>query len=147
MADPHKALADEATHKLLRLLRHLHCYSHHMQQHGISGRQMAILLHLAEDGPVTVGQMARYLYRSKSTASTTLAALEKAGYVTRARSTQDQRVVAVEITPAGREAIARIPIGGIPLLRQQIKTLPPEELEHTIVAIERLMGLLDLAAD
>lgn len=147
MTDRQDILADRVTQQFLRLLRHVHGYSHQMQRHGLSGRQMSILLRLAEGGPATVGQMARYLYRSKSTTSTTLAALEKTGYITRTRSQRDQRVVTVEITPAGLEAIARIPIGGIPLLRQQIRTLSPQELEETIVAIERLMGLLGLSTE
>jgi len=147
MTDRQDALSDRATQQFLRLLRHVHGYSHQIHQHGISGRQMSILLRLANDGPATVGQMARFLYRSKSTTSTTLAALEKTGYITRTRSQRDQRVVTVDITSSGREAIARIPVGGIPLLRQEIRTLSHEELQETIAAIERLMGLVGMETE
>ena len=46
--------------------------------------------------------MQDHLYTSASTASTLISQLEDAGYVTRTRSEDDNRVVNVQLTTSGR---------------------------------------------
>ena len=72
-----------------------------------------------------------------------VAHLAKRGYVTRTRSQADNRVVLVEVTEQGRELVARTPLGGIPLLREALKTLPEERLTLVHDALEILNGLVE----
>ena len=135
----------EAIHKFLTLYRYLRKYSRHMHEKGISGRKVATLRYLLEAGPVTIGQLRDYLYISHSTTSELVARLAKKGYVTRTRSAADNRVVIVDLTPPGREIAEQTPPGGIPLLRERLKSLPPERLAVIDEAMTEMLHLLEIA--
>ena len=70
--------------------------------------------------------------------------LQQAGYVTRTRSEEDNRVVIVALAPAGRAVAEEAPLGGIPLLRERLKTLPPERLSVVHRALTELIRLLEI---
>jgi DNA-binding MarR family transcriptional regulator len=133
----------ETIQEFLCLYRYLRCYGRQRQQEGISGRKISTLRYLIEAGPLTVGQLGDYLCISDSSTSTTIADLKKRGYVTRTRSPDDNRVVMVEATDQGRELVARTPLGGIPLLREALKTLPPDRLALIHAALETMNELLE----
>ena len=135
----------EAIHKLLSLYRYLRKYSRRMHEKGISGRKVATLRYLLEAGPGTIGQLRDYLYISHSTTSELVARLAKKGYVTRTRSAADNRVVIVDLTPPGREIAEQTPPGGIPLLRERLKSLPPERLAVIDEAMTEMLHLLEIA--
>jgi DNA-binding MarR family transcriptional regulator len=137
----------DTVHKFLSLYRYLRCHSRQMQQEGISGRKMSTLRYVLETGPRTIGQVRRYLYIGDSSTSELVASLEEKGYVTRTRSQEDNRVVIVELTPAGRELAQKKPLGGIPLLRERLRTLPPERLERINAAVTDVMDMLEVAYD
>lgn len=144
MYDANQAIAREAFHRLLALLRYFRRYARQMKGEGVSPREYSVLRFLLESGPSTVGQVRAFLYRSPSTTSTLIARLDGDGYVTRTRSQQDNRVVIVELTPAGREIAERTPLGGIPLLRRRLETLPEERLLLINEALAELMRLLEV---
>jgi DNA-binding MarR family transcriptional regulator len=56
----------------------------------------------------------------------------------------DNRVVHVDLTPAGREILQGTPLGGVPLLRQALQTLPAERLSVINAAMTDLVHLLEL---
>jgi len=143
MADRDDGLYRDTIQEFLGLYRYLRRYGRQMQQEGISGRKMSTLRYLAEVGPLTVGQLGDYLCIGDSSTSTTLAGLQKKGYITRTRSTTDNRVVWVEITDQGRALIARTPLGGVPLLRETLKTLPPDRLALVHQALQTMNELLE----
>jgi DNA-binding MarR family transcriptional regulator len=133
----------ETIQEFLALYRYLRRYGRQMHQEGISGRKVSTLRYLVEAGALTVGQLSDYLSINDSSASTTIADLKKRGYVTRTRSPEDNRVVLVEITDLGRELIAHTPLGGIPLLREALKTLPPDRMALVHEALETMNELLE----
>jgi len=141
------ALFTETMHIFLSLYRHLRRYSRQMQERGLSGRQVAALRYLLEAGPRTIGQLRDYLYIGDSSTSELVASMEQAGYVTRTRSEEDNRVVLVALTPAGRAVACQAPLGGIPLLREKLKALPPERLAAIRDALAELKDLLELPDD
>jgi DNA-binding MarR family transcriptional regulator len=100
-----------------------------------------------ETGPQTIGQLGAYLYISDSNASEMAGQLENLGYVTRTRSEEDNRVVLADLTEAGREFAQNAPLGGIPLLRERLKTLPPPRLAVISDALTDLVELLEIADD
>ena len=73
-----------------------------------------------------------------------LGKLEEAGYVTRTRSTADNRVVIVAPTPAGKDVVERTPLGGLPLLRRRLDTLPMDRLLFINEALGEIMQLLEV---
>jgi DNA-binding MarR family transcriptional regulator len=131
-------------HKFLTIYRYLRTYSRQMHSEGLSGRKIATLRHLLETEPLTVGQIRDYLYISDSTTSELVAKLEEAGCVQRARSEEDNRVVLVSLTSAGREFAQSAPLGGIPLLRERFKALPAERLALIDEALAEIIDLLEI---
>jgi DNA-binding MarR family transcriptional regulator len=144
MEDRGEALYTEAIHRFLTVYRYLRRYGRRLHEEGISGRKMAALRYLLEAGSCTVGQLRRYLYISNSSTSQLIASLECEGYVTRTRSERDHRVVIVSLTPAGGKLASSTQLGGVPLLREKLKTLPPERLARIHAAMTDMMDLLEI---
>ena len=144
MSEQNDALYMETVHKFLTLYRYLRRYSQQMQEEGISGRKLATLRYLHEAGPQTIGQLADYLYVSDSSTSELVDKLQEVGYVTRARSQTDNRVVIVTLAEAGQAIAQRPPSGGVPLLRERMKTLSTEHLAAIDQAISELLHLLEI---
>ena len=143
MTEMNGGLYRETIQELLSFYRYLRRYGRQMQQEGISGRKISTLRYLVDAGPLPVGQLGDYLCISDSSTSTTIADLKKRGYVTRTRSPDDNRVVMVAVTDQGRELVARTPLGGIPLLREALKTLPPDRLTPIHEALKAMNELLE----
>ena len=142
MNDSGETISSEAFHRLLKLLRYLRRHRHQMKGQGISPRDYSVLRFLHESGSATVGEVQAYLHSSASTASTLIAQLDGAGHVTRTRSNVDNRVVIVDLTPAGREIALRTPLAGLPLLRRRLGTLPKERLLLVNEALGEMLQLL-----
>jgi DNA-binding MarR family transcriptional regulator len=127
--------------KFLVLYRYIRHYARKTHCEGIRGRELSTLRYLNEAGPLTIGQITQYLFLSASSASELVSRMEEAGYVLRRRSTEDSRVVFVELTAKGKQLAEETPLGGIPLLRERIKALPPEQL---LLIDEALSSLIDI---
>ena len=141
------ALYTETIQKIIEFHRQLWGYGRKMHAEGISGRKVAALRHLLDAGPCTIGEMSDYHHISDSTSSEMMAQLEKEGYVTRTRSASDNRVVLVDLTPAGKEFAGKAALGGIPLLRETLKTLPRQRLSVINEALTDLLQLLETRPD
>lgn len=135
---------DEIFRKFLAIQDHLRQYTRQMDDRGIRPRDFSVLRFVLESEPVTIGDVQEYLVRSPSVASTVISNLEKSGFVTRTRSTEDNRVVLVALTEKGRQFAAEAPLGGLPLLRRKLKTLPPEQIEPLEDAMNMLIALLEV---
>ena len=148
MDDADKQLTKETMQRFLRINRHMRQTARQISDHGVRPRDFSILRHIQETGALTVGDVQEYILSSPSTASTVVAKLEEEGYVTRTRSDQDNRVVIVELTEAGRSIATQTPLQGVPLLRRRLQTLPEEDVQrihHALGDILRLMEVPDEA--
>ncbi len=144
MTDASEAIYRGTIEEFLLLYRYLRRYSRQMHEGGISGRKISTLRYLVEAGPHTIGQLSGYLCISDSSTSAMIAALEDSGYVTRTRSSHDNRVVLVDVTTAGRALVEETSLGGIPLLREVLKTLPLERLGVIHEAMTTMVNLLEI---
>jgi MarR family transcriptional regulator, organic hydroperoxide resistance regulator len=138
------ALFLKTIHRFLNVYRYLRKYSREIQTQGLSGREVSTLRYLLDAEPVTIGQCRDYLYISDSSTSELVAHLEQAGHVTRARSQSDNRAVLVSLTAQGRKAARTLPLAGIPLLRERLRTLPPERLARINEAMGEILHLLEI---
>ena len=144
MNEQEQPTALAATQKFLSLYRYLRQYSQQMHHQGVRGREFATLRYLHDAGPCSVGQVQEYIYISASATSEMLSRLENAGYVERKRCKKDQRVVYVELTPEGRRLAEETPLGGIPLLRERMKSLSTEQLSTVTAAFETLLQVMEI---
>ena len=104
-------------------------YSPYFKPLGLTYTQYIVLLVLWEKDGITVGELCRRLFLDNGTITPLLKKLEKEGYVERARSKEDERVVTVTLTEKGvllKEQAASIPeqVGScIKLTEEEAQTL------------------------
>ena len=143
MNEQDKSLALDTIRKFLQLYRYIRHHGRKVQAAGLRGREFAILRYLL-DGPLKIGEICKYMFISASSTSEMISRMEDAGYVTRNRCKRDNRVVYVELTSTGRELAESTPLGGIPLLREKMHTLPPDRLVLVDEALTELMTILGM---
>jgi DNA-binding MarR family transcriptional regulator len=80
-----------------------------LDMHGLTSAQWGPLMRLQTCGGSTVAELARWLNVDAGAMTRLLDRLEKKGLCKRVRSTEDRRVVKVELTPEGQAAIVEVP--------------------------------------
>src|SRR5919201_4119596 len=76
---------------------------------GLTARMLEVLRHLADTGPLTIGEQAVHLGIGRATATELIDRLEAKGLVARMRDQRDHRRVFVWLTEEGRRRIAALP--------------------------------------
>lgn len=87
-------------------------YTPYLKALGLTYTQYLVFLVLWDEGTLSVGDLCKKLYLDNGTITPLLKKMEKAGYVTRTRKQDDERVVMVSVTDAGlalREKAFAIP--------------------------------------
>lgn len=87
-------------------------YTPYLKPLGLTYTQYIVLMVLWEKESVSVGELGSMLRLDAGTLTPLLKGFEKKGYVTRARSSEDERVTLISITPEGnalKEACKDIP--------------------------------------
>ena len=81
-----------------------------LEEHGLTSAQWSPLLKMKHaGGRATVAELSRWLVMDAGAMTRLLDRLEKKGLCKRVRSTEDRRVVKVELTPEGEAAIREVP--------------------------------------
>jgi DNA-binding MarR family transcriptional regulator len=110
------------------------------KQCGVNGAQLWIMQELLDDGELRVGELTTRLAVHQTTTSNLVDDLEKRGYVSKARSAKDQRVVTVKLTRQGKSTLAKGPKPGRGLMAEALRQLQRAELD----ALDNgLQGLLN----
>jgi DNA-binding MarR family transcriptional regulator len=104
-------------------------YRPHLDKIGLTYTQYIVMMVFWEEKKLNVKQLGERLYLDSGTLTPVLKTLEAKGYLCRRRSTEDERVLTVEITKAGEElkdAALNIPhemAKHIALTRDEVRTL------------------------
>lgn len=104
-------------------------YRFHLEKLGLTYTQYIAMMVLWENEEVSAKALGERLYLDSGTLTPLLKSLEGKGYVTRARSKEDERVLLVALTPSGRalqEKAKDIPgkvAGCLPLSREEATEL------------------------
>ena len=105
-------------------------YTPYLKPLGLTYTQYVVLMVLWEHGSVNVGQLGETLRLDAGTLTPLLKRLETAGYVTRERSKEDERITIVSVTKEGealKEQCKDIPLklaqNGSPLSSKEAKEL------------------------
>jgi DNA-binding MarR family transcriptional regulator len=92
----------------------------------------------AADGPLCLGELALAAGVSAPTATRMLDGLERDGVATRERRADDRRLVAVALTPQGREMVARVHARTTARRRAIFESLEPAERRNAARLLARL---------
>lgn len=111
-----------------------------LEELGLTYPQYLVMLVLWENEPRGVKEIGEELGLDSGTLSPLLKRLEALGLVERRRSGEDERRVAIHLTPAGRELSAKA--GAIPQRLAQAAGLTAAELDQLRSTLNRLTDAL-----
>lgn len=134
----------DVTTRLGYLLKHAQLRMHELtdhalEPHGVTGRELAVLIMLAGHEPASQQQAAQRLGVDRTTMVALLDALEHRGLVTRHPHAEDRRRNVVELTQTGHEVTKKATKAGEQAEREFLAALDPETAQrfrdtlHTLV--------------
>lgn len=106
--------------------------------YGISISQSHILDVLADEGSLTMQQLARRMFKSVSTMTRVAGQLVRKGYIKRQQDPEDRRIVNVSITPQGKAIMVAIQRDMIETQKAILRTVPTEEWTGAFKVLEAL---------
>lgn len=109
---------------------------------GLTGPQLWAIKTIAEEAPIMVSEIARRMYLHPATVVGILDRLEKQGLVVRIRSTEDRRVVKVELTEQGRALVEKSPEVAQGLLVEGLEKLNTAKLKNIAQGLDQMAGIL-----
>lgn len=130
---------EEPVEELLGLCRLLNRLANPVRRGEITAEQFWLLRQLRRGGSQTVGDIARALGVTQSSATIACQRLERQGLVRRYRGSADERVVSVALTPTGEEQWAEWRARRRTLLREMLSSLEPEEQRELRRLLERVL--------
>ena len=116
------------------------------KQCGVNGAQLWIMQELQDAGELRVGELTARLAVHQTTTSNLVDDLDKRGFVSKARSAKDQRVVTVMLTPLGLATLLKAPQPARGLLPEALRQMHAKELAALDLGLQDLlasMALLD----
>lgn len=78
-------------------------YRPHLEKMNLTYTQYFVMMVMWEKKKISVKEIGKFLYLDSGTLTPVLKSLESKGYVTRYRSSEDERILLIEITDAGLE--------------------------------------------
>ena len=100
-------------------------------QYGLTLMQLRLLLEIAEHPDTTVGSLSKTMTMAGGNCSVMCKRLEKCGLIERFRSLEDERVVQMRLTDAGRTAVEET----TDILRKRYEPIIRQEPRENIEAI------------
>ncbi|MBP5159710.1 MAG: MarR family transcriptional regulator [Lachnospiraceae bacterium] len=113
-------------------------YHPFLSQLDLTYTQYIALMVLWEHGKVSVKELGEKLHLDSGTLTPMLKGLEKKGYITRRRSTEDERFLVVEITEAGEKL--KDAALEIPAKVSKCVSISPEEAKQLYELLYKLLG-------
>ncbi|MER7450375.1 MarR family winged helix-turn-helix transcriptional regulator [Nocardia beijingensis] len=105
-----------------------------LEEAGLTQPQYMVMLALWEHSPATIKEIATAVQLDHGTLTPLLRRLEAAGHITRRRRTDDERSVAIDLTPQGEA------------LRRQVETIPGKISQALPLSQEESLQLRRLLA-
>ena len=113
---------------------------------GLTGPQLWTMKTIGELSPLRVSDLAKRLYLHPATVVGILNRLELQGLIRRIRTTDDRRVVNVELTAAGNALLCKAPQVAQGLLVTGLEELPAEKLQVISAGLQELVSILGAQA-
>jgi len=115
--------------------------------HELTSAQWGPLMRLRTTGGSTVAELARWLQVDAGAMTRLLDRLEKKGLCKRVRSTEDRRVVKVELTPEGESAIREVPAVLAEVMNAHLAGFSKTEWQALKTYLQRMLETGDAMRD
>lgn len=112
------------------------------QETGLTSPQLWAVKLIANAAPIKVSELARGMFLHPATIVGIIDRLEAKGLVVRTRSTEDRRVVELDLTSTGRELVANAPEAAQVMLVKGLEALPEKSLQQVAAGMEQLVRIL-----
>jgi DNA-binding MarR family transcriptional regulator len=106
-----------------------------------------VLVHLHQQGPMPMGELARGLGIACSTATECVAGLEARGRVVRERSSSDRRLVMVSLTPEAEAIAAQVLSQRQTIVEDVLRQLSPSKVRAFVQGMELLAAGAEIWMD
>lgn len=116
-------------------------YKPYLDELELTYTQYIAMMVLWEKKEMNVKELGNHLYLDSGTLTPVLKKLEAKGYITRARSKEDERNLLVAITPAGEKLRERAV--DIPAKMGKCVNLEPEEAAQLHTLLHKMLGSMD----
>lgn len=113
------------------------------ERFGITIAEWRVLAHLAGSEGISVRDIEARVDLDRSKVSRAVNRLESKGYVDKLRNTDDQRLLILSLTPAGRGLFERIAPVALDFERRLLDGLSAGEREALFAAIDKLFDRLE----
>ncbi len=109
---------------------------------GLTGPQLWAIKTIAQEAPIMVSDIAKRMHLHPATVVGILDRLEKQELVVRVRSTEDRRVVKVELTRQGRALVKKSPEVAQGLLVSGLEKLGEKKLKNISEGLDQMVDIL-----
>ena len=99
---------------------------------------------LQDAGELRVGELTTRLAVHQTTTSNLVDDLDKRGFVSKARSAKDQRVVTVMLTPLGVATLLKAPQPTRGLLPEALRQMPTKRLAALDLSLQDLLASIEI---
>jgi len=104
---------------------------------GLNQQELGVLDLLGQEGPQMMRVLAQHLSLAVNSMTTIADGMEQKALVRRVRSTEDRRVVRVELTPSGTEVYAALTTTKLKWFRTMLEPLTTEEQEILLMLFRK----------
>jgi DNA-binding MarR family transcriptional regulator len=118
-----------------------------LEPHGLTHAQWGPLFMIRKAGSATVAEVARELQMDPGAMTRLLDRLEAKGLCRRVRSTDDRRVVNIELTPEGRKAADMVPVALAEVMNAHLAGFTTEEWQTLKTLLRRMLDNADVCRD
>lgn len=118
-----------------------------LDMHGLTSAQWGPLKYLQQEGGATVAELARLAQTDAGAMTRLLDRLEKKGLCKRVRSTEDRRVVKVELTAEGEDSIREVPAVLAEVMNAHLAGFSKSEWMALRSYLERMLATGDAMRD
>jgi DNA-binding MarR family transcriptional regulator len=114
------------------------------KQCGVSGAQLWVMQELHDTPSLRVGELAEKLAMHQTTTSNLIDALVKRELVVKTRDREDQRVVRLLLTAAGKKLLKKAPVPARGLLPEALRKLDGKRLAELDRGLQAVLEVIDL---
>lgn len=133
----------EVIDNLRRSIKAINEYSRNAEKEtGLTGPQLWVIKIVASSAPIKVSDLARRMYLHPATVVGILDRLESKGLVRRTRSTEDKRVVEIDLTAQGRVVVGQAPAVAQGMLVKGLESLSQEALSRVSDGMREIVRIL-----